>query len=99
MNILERANDVVNGARQDAYGHPLDNFNRIAAMWSVILEREVTAEQVGLCMAALKIARQVHSPKIDNLVDLAGYAQTVEMVIGERVRRQQPDGPIDHHPV
>lgn len=87
MNILEEANSLVNGARQGDYGHPIDDFTRTAAMWSAILGHPVTAEQVGLCMCAVKISRQINKPKRDNLVDLAGYAATVDMVIEERKRR------------
>jgi hypothetical protein len=88
MNILEEANSLVHGDRQAAYGHPLDDFTRTAAMWAAILGHPVTAEQVGLCMCAVKISRQVNHPKRDNLVDLAGYAATVEMVLDEKYRRQ-----------
>jgi hypothetical protein len=88
MNILEEANKLVNGDRQASYGHPIDDFTRTAKMWSAILGHEVTAEQVGLCMCAVKISRQVNRPKRDNMVDLAGYAATVEMVLEEKYRRQ-----------
>lgn len=88
MNILEEANGLVNGARQGDYGHPLDDFTRTAAMWSAILGHPVTPEQVGLCMCAVKISRQCNRPKRDNLVDLAGYAATVDMVIEEKARRE-----------
>lgn len=87
MNILEEANSLVYGDRQASYGHPLDDFERTAKIWSAILGHEVTAEQVGLCMCAVKISRQCNKPKRDNLVDLAGYAATVEMVISEKERR------------
>jgi hypothetical protein len=88
MNILEEANKLVNGDRQASYGHPIDDFTRTAKMWSAILGHEVTAEQVGLCMCAVKISRQVNRPKRDNMVDIAGYAATVEMVLEEKYRRQ-----------
>lgn len=87
VNILEEANSLVHGDRQIAYGHPLDDFSRTAKMWSAILGCQVTAEQVGLCMCAVKISRQVNKPKRDNMVDLAGYAATVEMVRDEEYRR------------
>ncbi len=52
---------MVNGRRQQEYGPPATNFARIAAGWSVILgaDVDVSAEQVSLCMAWLKIARIV----------------------------------------
>lgn len=87
MNILQEADKLVNGDRREAYGSPLDDFSRTAKMWSAILGHEVTAEQVGLCMCAVKISRQVNAPKLDNMVDLAGYAATVQMVLDEKYRR------------
>ena len=89
MNILEEANKLVHCERNADYGHPLDDFSKTAKMWSAILGIDVTAEQVGLCMCCVKLSRQVNKPKLDNLVDLAGYAETVNMVIEERARRAQ----------
>ena len=65
-----------------------DNFADIAAMWSVILRRniktgaDVTPEQVALMMAALKICRanKDNCEKRDSLVDLAGYAGCIEKI-------------------
>lgn len=88
MNVLQEADKLVHGDRNADYGHPLDDFSKTAAMWSVILGTNVTPEQVGLCMCAVKISRQCNRPKLDNLVDLAGYAETVNMVIEEKHRRQ-----------
>lgn len=88
MNILEEANNLVYGDRQKDYGHPLSDFTRTAKMWEAILGFPVSAEQVGLCMIAVKISRQVNRPKRDNLVDAAGYAATVAMCIDERARRE-----------
>jgi hypothetical protein len=85
--ILQEAQRLVHGDRQAAYGHPLDDFTRTAAMWSAILGHAVTAEQVGLCMIAVKVSRQCNAPKRDNMTDAAGYAATVQMVVEERARR------------
>lgn len=49
-------------------------------MWSVILDFEVKPEHIPLCMIAAKISRECHSPKQDNRIDIAGYAETLEMV-------------------
>lgn len=38
-------------------------------------------------MCAVKISRQCNKPKADNLIDLAGYAETVSMVIEEKAKR------------
>lgn len=78
QSILAEADGLINGDRQEAYGSVADNFGRIAAGWSQIFGCEVSPQQVGLAMAWLKIARQVHKPQRDNLVDGAGYLGLVE---------------------
>lgn len=85
--MLMEAQRLVHGARGADYGPPLDDFSRTAAMWSAILGVPVTAEQVGLCMIAVKLSRLCNSMKRDSLVDIAGYAEAVQMVIDERARR------------
>lgn len=85
--ILQEAQRLVHGDRNEAYGNPFDDFSKTARMWSVVLGVDVTPEQVGLCMCCVKISRQLHAPKRDNLTDLAGYAATVQMVVEERQRR------------
>ena len=86
-SVLLEAQKLVHGDRNADYGHPLDDFSRTARMWSAILGVEVSPEQVGLCMVAVKISRQCNRPKRDNLVDGAGYFETVSMVLEERDRR------------
>lgn len=72
--ILSEATRLTVGDREKSYGTPQKNHERIAAMWSVILEGEVTPTQVALCMAALKIARLVETPDhLDSYVDGAAY--------------------------
>jgi hypothetical protein len=80
--ILDEAAQLVNGDRQRDYGHPRDNLARIALGWSMVLDRPVTAKEVGLCMVVLKLAREVATPKRDNIVDGAGYLRMLE-VAGE----------------
>lgn len=81
------AERLVNGERGSDYGHPLDDFSKTAKLWSVILNTEVTAEQVALCMLQVKVSRQLNKHKRDNLVDMIGYTLTLDKVISERVKR------------
>ena len=78
ISILQEAEEIINGERARLYGSVTENFSRIAAGWTEIIGKEVTAEQVGLCMVWLKIARQVNMQHRDNLVDGAGYFGTLE---------------------
>lgn len=78
---LAEADRLVSGARNDDYGHPIDDFTRIGRMWGAILGiDDVDPALVGLCMVAVKIGREVHRPKRDNSVDGAGYFKTVWMI-------------------
>jgi hypothetical protein len=77
-SVTLEANEIVNGPRQKSYGHPRANFERTAKIWSAVLGIDVTAAQVGLCMIGVKLARECHSPKRDNRVDIAGYADALD---------------------
>lgn len=86
--VTLEANRLVDGPRAKAYGHPADDFARSGRMWGAILNiPDVAPEKVGLCMAAVKISREVNLPARDNRVDLAGYAETIEKIM---VRREKP---------
>jgi hypothetical protein len=74
-SVLLEAEEIVNGPRRDAYGDAAESFNRIAAVWSSILKRPVTAHEVALCMIGLKLCRESNRHGRDNLVDIAGYAE------------------------
>lgn len=89
MNVLEEANSLVHGDRQEAYGHPFHDFSRTAQLWSAILGQDVSPEQVALCMVAVKISRLCNSYKRDSIVDMAGYAATLQMVIEKRNELQE----------
>jgi len=88
-SLLDEAKRITTRDRQSDYGHPSDDFARTAMLWTGILAgrlREgqfVSPMDVPLCMIAVKLARQAHRHKRDNLVDIAGYARTAAMVAGD----------------
>ena len=87
VSVLAEAEHVTSGERQKDYGHPRDDFARTAAMWNGLLAGKlrapITAIDIPLCMIAVKLAREAHRHKRDNLVDIAGYARTAAMVAGD----------------
>jgi hypothetical protein len=84
-SILDEADRLVVCDRGKDYGHPFHDFSRTGKMWAAILGLEkVEPEQVGLCMIALKMSRLCNSYKRDSLVDIAGYAKTIDMVMDKK---------------
>jgi|TARA_R110002020_G_scaffold62890_5_gene167752 hypothetical protein len=74
-NFLLEVLALVEGERAEKYGDSKENHARIAAMWSALLEKEVTANQVYLCLIAVKMSRLMESPRHrDSWLDIAGYA-------------------------
>ena len=73
--FLKTAEQLINGPRAKEYGPARKNHERIAQIWSIILEQEITPEQVVACMVGLKLARLSEDiTKDDSLVDIIGYA-------------------------
>ncbi|MFZ8881827.1 MAG: DUF6378 domain-containing protein [Paracoccaceae bacterium] len=73
--ILEKADEFISASRDEIYGDPARNHERIAEMWSAILGIDVKAEEVALCMIAVKMSRLCQTPEHeDSWVDIAGYA-------------------------
>lgn len=73
--VLETANSLITGDREEAYGSPQVNFGNIADRWSQILGMQIDSWQVALLMADLKIARMATGrPHADSFTDICGYA-------------------------
>ena len=84
-NILEQAKELVVGDRQEDYGDKLTNHENIAALWSIFLRKILTAHDVAMCMALVKVARLMHAHKTDSYIDLAAYA-AIAAEIHERTK-------------
>lgn len=77
--ILDTAKACVCGDREQDYGSPERNFERIATLWTVYLDDVLSVvlapQDVAAMMALVKISRIASgNAKADNWVDLAGYA-------------------------
>ena len=74
VKVLENAKQLVNKDRAEVYGDSKINHDRIAKFWSVILGKEITSQQVIMCMTALKLARLIETPDhTDTWTDICGY--------------------------
>lgn len=84
-SICQTAQRITTQGRRDEYGHPADDFARIAALWTTFLDKQltkpITAKQVTIMQILLKTSRMVHSPNhTDSAVDIAGYANCWGMI-------------------
>ena len=70
---LAEAEKCICGDRDRDYGNPQGSFTLIGKLWSAYMDIEITAKDVAIMMALLKVARCKYSNKIDSFVDGAGY--------------------------
>lgn len=64
---------LVDEDRNDSYGPPEQNLQRIADMWAGYLNIPITKEDVSLMMVLLKISRSKAGYSRDNAVDGVAY--------------------------
>jgi len=100
-NQLLDACKVALNSRGQHYGKVLENHNRIAKIWSLIIGSEITEEQVALMMVGLKVARLIETPDHqDSILDIAGYAAVMSECIEEKKSQiktePQPEGYLWH---
>ena len=65
MTILDKAKELVLGARNDAYGHPRDDFKCQATMFTAYLQKKgllaadksLDTTDVAMLMVLVKVAR------------------------------------------
>lgn len=101
MDTLKRADEIINGERQDSYGNPEDSFNLIADYWTVYLNNlykailiddiqiSLHASDIAIMMSLFKHARmsgQKWHP--DNAVDACGYLA----ILNDRLKRYPDEG-------
>jgi len=79
-SILQEAIEIRGGERKTDYGDAVENFDRIAEIFQVMSGRSISAADCALVQMAVKISRERHAHKRDNLVDLCGYADIYHLI-------------------
>ena len=84
-SILKEAEEIVNGERAADYGSAKESFKRVSDITNLLLddsEKLHISTNSDICdtivckvLIAVKLSRQSHKHKRDNLVDLCGYAE------------------------
>ena len=76
MNILEKANEIVNirsEEKERMYGPFEEGMDRAASIARGMTGKDITAEDVYAILVALKLSRHSYSYKEDNLLDAVAY--------------------------
>jgi hypothetical protein len=79
VNILNEAAGLITGQRQEDYGTPEVNFQRMADYanihfaYNLAHNIPISPRQTAEYMILLKMARTINSPTRDSYVDIAGY--------------------------
>jgi hypothetical protein len=83
--ILDEAKRLTHGDRNKNYGKPLTNHQRIAGLWSIFLEQEISPAQAAMCLALVKVARLIETPDHqDSPIDMAAYAAIYGEIVNEQ---------------
>lgn len=87
LEQFDAAMQSVTTERGAVYGHPSDDFARVAKMAEAIKDCPDPLLRHVLYMILVKVSRLAKTPShIDSLIDIAGYARTGAMVL----ERQKP---------
>lgn len=86
-SALQEAGEGVHGNKGEDYGHPVDDFTAVAKAMNAYLEKKYGEQaavlgpvDIPIFQIIVKMMREANRPKRDNRVDMAGYAETLEMV-------------------
>lgn len=97
-NILQEADRITSKDRRVTYGPVGPDFQRIAELWTAHLREKltapITAEDYGVMMILMKTARFSYGKSRDSLVDVAGFARTLELLQEEQTPVKQT--PVKH---
>jgi hypothetical protein len=88
-DFLNEAEKLINGPRAKEYGPAKLNHQRIADIWTILLQKklsaDITPEEVVACMVGLKVARLAEDiSKDDSWTDIIGYAALGGEIVNDK---------------
>lgn len=89
--VLEEAARLVDGDRLKSYGHPREDFQATAEFWRIWIMRKYGIDvpfephDFGMMLILTKVSREANAKKRDNIVDIPGYARTIEKCLYDEV--------------
>ena len=76
MNILKEADQIVNQRSEEKermYGPFSDSMELASSIATLLTGKNIETKDMYMCMVALKLSREAHSHKEDNLLDAVAY--------------------------
>lgn len=90
---FDKAIQTVTQERGEDYGSPHRTFTRIAMMQRQLMNCHNPAVRHALNMIIVKIVRLAETPDhMDSVIDIAGYARTIAMVLDEEEKDGSKEG-------
>lgn len=74
-SILNEAEKIVNGDRNEQYGDPLKAFQEYSNILETNFGIKLTPSEICKVQMAIKLGRMKYKHKRDSVVDLCGYAE------------------------
>ena len=85
---FDAAMETVTQERGSVYGHPANDFLRVASLKLITAGGPHPSIRHALDMICVKIARLVETPThMDSVIDIAGYARTIAMILDDEEER------------
>ena len=75
------ASTLVNDSRMKEYGDPTNTFIYAARVLEALTGVLLTPSTMCYAMVAVKLAREMHKHKSDNLVDACGYLSIINSLL------------------
>lgn len=90
MNILEQANKIVNERSEEkdrSYGNFNDSMEKAAILSSIMTGKNIETKDLFLIMTAVKLSRESHSHKEDNLLDAVAYLGALNNYMEKEIKK------------
>ena len=87
MNILKKADEIVNERSEEKermYGSFEESMTKAAEIATLMTSKTITTEDMYKCMVALKLSRESHSHRDDNLLDAVAYLGSMNNYINNK---------------
>ena len=76
MSVIAKAHQIVemrSEEKERQYGPFSETMSRATELFNLMTDKEIDVEDMYLAMVAIKLARQAHAHKEDNLIDAIAY--------------------------